>query len=100
MIASERPLLLVMDDLQWAEPSTMLLLAHLCRRPIPRVVIVATVRERWSRSKDAAMLDAAFSASNVERIQLEGLDRGAVADLLTIPPADVRPTSCPSDCVG
>ena len=30
-----------------------------CRRR-SRVVIVATVRERWSRSKDAAMLDAAF----------------------------------------
>ena len=43
-IAEDAPLLLVVDDLQWAEPSTLLLLHHLARAAIPRVAIVSTVR--------------------------------------------------------
>ena len=82
--AAERPVLLVVDDLQWAEPSTMLLLAHLARREVAGVAIVSTVRGRGSIGHAGSLLDSSGSSSLVEVVELQGLDRGAVSEFVTL----------------
>ena len=43
-IAADSPILIVVDDLQWADPSTRSLLGHLVRLDIPGLLLLATVR--------------------------------------------------------
>src|SRR5262249_15405590 len=92
-IAAERPLLIVVDDLQWAEPSTLLLLGHLARRAVPRTALVATVRR--DKAKDATELFGELGADRwLKIIGLRGLDRGEVAELVALragqtPPDDL-----------
>lgn len=78
--ARSRPLMLVVDDAQWADPSTLLLLVHLA--PLVRsmaVLVVATVRD--SVDTAPAVTDLLRRAS---RIRLTGLSsddvRGLVED--------------------
>jgi len=46
--AAERPLLLVLDDLHWAERPTLLLLRHLVRAELGPVFLLASRRPRWT----------------------------------------------------
>jgi Protein kinase domain/AAA ATPase domain len=51
--AAERPLLLVLDDLQWAPRPTMLLLRHVLRAAAPgRVLVLGTVRTNDRAGED------------------------------------------------
>ena len=49
-MAADQPLLVVVDDLQWAQPSTRLLLDHLVRQDVPGVALLATVRREHRSS--------------------------------------------------
>lgn len=80
------PVLLVVDDLQWADTSTLALLDHLVRADrTGRLLVVATVRRPAGRPTpelDRLLLDLRRE-QRVDEIDLEGVDGDAVADLLT-----------------
>ncbi|HET6548049.1 MAG TPA: AAA family ATPase [Solirubrobacter sp.] len=68
--ARERPLVVVLDDLQWADPSTALLLEHLLEEPpAARLLVIGTRREGGP------------ALAGAERIALPGLDREATRAL-------------------
>lgn len=94
-IGAHRALLLVIDDLQWADPLALIAIRHLLNRlePTP-VTIVATARNedpayRHSAAKLVSRLDSAVPSS---RLLLEGLQPEEVVSLVrrrepTIEPA-------------
>jgi DNA-binding winged helix-turn-helix (wHTH) protein/tetratricopeptide (TPR) repeat protein/energy-coupling factor transporter ATP-binding protein EcfA2 len=58
-VASDRPLLLVLEDLHWADPSTVDLLAWLARRTTPaRLLVAATYRPADALAGGAPIGDA------------------------------------------
>jgi DNA-binding winged helix-turn-helix (wHTH) protein len=84
-LANERPLILVIDELQWADPSTIELVASLGRRREPsRLLVVATVRS--SAFSQALQLTRMITELVARRrgvsIPLAGLDEQAVGDYL------------------
>ena len=83
-ITAERPLVMVVDDLQWAEPSTLLLLAHLMRRSAPRTAVVATIRRPEGGGNVAGPLGDLGGGRSVEIVQLKGLESDEVSDLVAV----------------
>ena len=81
-LAPSRPLLLVLDDLHWAEPPTIRLMRHLAARSAdaPRM-IVATYRDT-ELSPFAESVASLYRDLEVERVALAGLRQDAVAALL------------------
>jgi DNA-binding SARP family transcriptional activator len=82
VVAVGRPALLVLDDLHWAEASTIRLVRHLATRPtgMPRMLI-ATYRDTEAHSP-AVELAGLSRELSVERIALAGLSPDAVGRLL------------------
>jgi class 3 adenylate cyclase/tetratricopeptide (TPR) repeat protein len=77
----EEPLLLVLDDLQWAAKPTLLLLRHVVRSPMKRVFIVGTYRDT-ELTHDHPLVEVVADLrreGGVERISLSGLDDVGVA---------------------
>jgi DNA-binding CsgD family transcriptional regulator/tetratricopeptide (TPR) repeat protein len=81
-IAAEQPLLLVVDDVHWAEPSTLLLLAHLVRRAVPGTALVATLRPAESVADPAVMLGDLGTDNTIDVVELAGLDAAEIGDLI------------------
>jgi class 3 adenylate cyclase/tetratricopeptide (TPR) repeat protein len=84
--ASEhQPVVLVLDDLQWADKGSMLLLRHLASAdPTMRVLILGTYRDS-ELSNAEALLDALAALRRLEgitRIELVGLDHTGVVALM------------------
>jgi predicted ATPase len=78
-VASNRRLVIVLDDLHWADEPSLELLRHVVRSldGLPVMVVVAT-RDVEARSSPAvAMLAQLRREIDVERIALEGLDLDA-----------------------
>jgi class 3 adenylate cyclase/tetratricopeptide (TPR) repeat protein len=79
------PVVIVLDDLHWADKSTLSLLRHLVASPVPmRVLVLATYRDS-DLSRGDALRDALASlwrAPGVERLALGGLDDPAVLAML------------------
>lgn len=90
-IAEERPLLLVVDDLQWAEPSTLLLLGHLARSAVPRTALVATARRDDFGKAPADLLGDLGTTRSIEILEVGGLDDGEVAELVALRAGDTPP---------
>jgi DNA-binding SARP family transcriptional activator len=84
--AAARPLCLVIDDLQWADPDSLQLLAELWSRPHTlRVLWLVTVRddEHPPGASLAALVNRAIHPSaSTTVVPLAGLSRAAVADLM------------------
>ncbi len=83
--AADRPLLLVLDDLQWADTPTVLLLRDVVRQsPGCALLVLATQREREAEPSDTlARLLAELRGENLmERISLSGLADSEIAELL------------------
>jgi tetratricopeptide (TPR) repeat protein len=78
-LSEERPLLLVLEDLHWADKPTLLLLLHLLRAPEPlRLLVVGTYRETelgWSDPLAGALAELRRERTGT-RLRLEGLDEG------------------------
>ncbi|HEX2415381.1 MAG TPA: AAA family ATPase, partial [Thermoleophilaceae bacterium] len=83
--ARRGPVLVVLDDLHWADQATLLLLSHLVRSPLERVALAGAYREsELSRTQALAGALADLRRDRlVERIPLSGLDQAEVAGLVT-----------------
>ena len=78
-------LLLVLDDLQWADEASAVLLADVVRQLRGTLILVlATYRESAASDDDmsAGLLLRLSADANTERVALRGLPAGAVADIL------------------
>lgn len=83
--AGERPLLLVIDDLQWADTPTVLLLRDVARQaPGSALLVVATYREQELEPSDtlARLLGELRREDVMHRISLPGLENPEIAKLL------------------
>ncbi|HET6533752.1 MAG TPA: AAA family ATPase, partial [Actinoplanes sp.] len=75
------PVVVILDDLQWADASTLGLLRFVARQPLPgAVVLVGAYRPGEARGDVAAGL--ADLAAAAELITLQGLGRDEIADLV------------------
>ncbi|NMO54000.1 AAA family ATPase [Actinoplanes sp. TBRC 11911] len=83
-IAARRPLLLVIDDLQWADVASLQLFGHLAARLPDGVVIVGALRDRAPvpGSELARMLAAASRLPQHRRIRLGPLGEAEVSELV------------------
>ncbi len=80
-LAAERPVLLVIDDLQWADASTLELLDFLARAPRPASVGLVVAFRRTELQPEARRRIGGLVAQAAS-IHLEGLDVEAVHRLL------------------
>ncbi len=86
MVANDTPVLMVLDDLHWADKATLLLLRHLLRADLDlRLLVVATYRDtEVDRTHAFAEVLADLRREiAVERIAVTGLERRAVQQLVT-----------------
>jgi predicted ATPase len=78
-------LLIVLDDVQWADPPTLQLLVHIARAVrSSRLVILATYRDTETRGREAmsSALAALAREDSVTRVRLVGLTEAEVATQL------------------
>ena len=82
-VSRERPVVVVLDDLHWADAASLALLRHLVAAdPATRVLVIATYRDNELSHADALVetLAALRRQPGVSRIDLAGLDdTGVVA---------------------
>jgi class 3 adenylate cyclase/tetratricopeptide (TPR) repeat protein len=84
-LSHSQPVVLVLDDLQWADKGSLLLLRHLAAAgQAIRVLILGTYRDRELSSSHplTSTLAALHRQSRVSRIELAGLDDTGVVALL------------------
>jgi ATP/maltotriose-dependent transcriptional regulator MalT len=78
------PLVLVLDDLHWADAGSVELLGALLRRPPAAAVLVAlAVRPRQAPERVAAALERAHRAGTLLRVDVGALTRGEARELLS-----------------
>jgi hypothetical protein len=83
--SSDEPVLLVLDDLQWAAKPTLLLLRHVMRSPQPARLLVLGIYRDTELSQGhplVEMLADLRRQAGVERLSLSGLDQAAVASFM------------------
>jgi len=86
--AAERGLLVVLEDLQWADRTSLLLLRHLAGELArSRLLVVATFRETTDTPL-AGLLSALLRAGDARPIRLTGLSRPDIAQWLRLAEAD------------
>jgi class 3 adenylate cyclase/tetratricopeptide (TPR) repeat protein len=83
--SAHQPVVLVLDDLQWADTASLLLLRHVIASELPmRVLVLGAHRDSelsWSHPF-LETLAALRRQDGVSRIELAGLDDAGVVDLL------------------
>jgi DNA-binding CsgD family transcriptional regulator len=92
MLAAERPLLLALEDLHWADRSTLELLSFLARNLVgERVVLVGTARTEDIATDDPAgrTLGELARLATATRVDLHGLDASAFEALIAATGADL-----------
>ncbi|WP_432826944.1 ATP-binding protein [Dactylosporangium sp. CA-092794] len=83
--SARRPLLVTLEDLHWADPSSLRLLYHLAEHLGPaRVLVVVTRRRHPEPAGLLAEAGAAFGRRHALRLDLAGLDEDGVAGLATL----------------
>ncbi|GIG92308.1 hypothetical protein Pen02_72440 [Plantactinospora endophytica] len=83
-VAAERPVLLVLDDLQWADAASLQLFGHLAGRLPAGTAIIGALRDRAPTpgSDLSRVLAAASRLSSHRRIRLGPLSLAEVAELI------------------
>jgi ATP/maltotriose-dependent transcriptional regulator MalT len=82
-LAAARPLVLILDDVHWADPASVELLGALLRRPPAAAVLLAlAVRPRQMPQRLAAALERAQRETALTRIELGALTPGEARELL------------------
>ena len=87
LIAQDAPTVLLLDDLHWADPASIDLIAALVRRPISAPVLLA-LSFRAGMAPDA--LASALAAPSLTLIDLAPLDRACCAELIGAEPDSNR----------
>jgi DNA-binding SARP family transcriptional activator len=85
MVSQHQPVVLVLDDLQWADKGSLLLLRHLtAAEQQVRILILATYRDSELAHTDSLRdtLGVLRRHSGVSRVELGGLDDRAVVSFL------------------
>jgi tetratricopeptide (TPR) repeat protein len=80
--SADEPLVVVLDDLQWAAKPTLLLLRHVARSPEPRRVLILGTYRDSELSHGHPLVEVLADLrrqSDVERISITGLGSSAVA---------------------
>ena len=83
--AAHQPVLLVLDDLHWADHGSLLLMRHVAiTQPVPNLLVLGTYRDTDvdRRHPLQSMLAELRRRGEVERIALEGLDTHEIAELM------------------
>jgi DNA-binding CsgD family transcriptional regulator/tetratricopeptide (TPR) repeat protein len=78
---ADRPVLVALDDLQWADAATVAALRTFCARPLPALVVLARRRDGGGHPVDR--LFTALAAQGAQRRVLGPLAEDAAVDLLT-----------------
>jgi class 3 adenylate cyclase/tetratricopeptide (TPR) repeat protein len=83
-IGRTHPVLLVLDDLHWADPASLRLLEHVLSSdaPGPLLVVLTSRTEPQEDREHLRLLGALPRTVDVERISLRGLDRAQLGELL------------------
>ena len=83
--AARSPLLIVLEDLHWADATSLQLLRHLASSGRPMPVAVLVTRRTTEATSSESLVDtlAALARAGAERLRLDGLDDGSVGALLT-----------------
>lgn len=84
-VADERPVLLVLDDLQWADDDTLLLVRHLLRRAGDAPILVVAITRDHDLEPGHTLGEVVQALDRdgwVRRLELGGLPEGDVAALL------------------
>ena len=81
-LAKSQPVVLVVDDLPWADaPSAQALSYALRRTQSQRIGLVAAARREWLTERPTTAIDA-LDTHQVSRIRLEGVSPSALGELL------------------
>jgi DNA-binding SARP family transcriptional activator len=83
--AKERPVLLVLDDLQWADDDTLLLMRHLVRHAGDAAVLVVAITRDHDLEPGHTLGDVVLSLDHdgwVRRLPLRGLAEAEVLELV------------------
>ena len=82
--AWNRPLLLVLEDIHWADATSLQLLRHLAASAPTAPLVVVTTRRTADGHPVDHLVDtmAALARAGAERVRLDGLDDAAVGHLL------------------
>jgi tetratricopeptide (TPR) repeat protein len=83
--SGHEPVLMILDDLQWAAKPTLLLLRHIARSPKGmRLLIVGTYRDTELHHDHplVELLADLRGQTGIERLSLSGIDQAAVADFM------------------
>ena len=77
-------LVVVLEDVHWADATSLQLLAHLAERPTPAPLLLLTTRRSTEEHSSPQMLDtlAVLARAGAERLRLDGLERPEVGHLL------------------
>jgi hypothetical protein len=82
-LAATKPLVMLLDDVQWADAASIELLGALLRRPPAAAVLLALgARPRQLPERLASALERASRAGSLVRLELSGLQRDEAAALL------------------
>jgi class 3 adenylate cyclase/tetratricopeptide (TPR) repeat protein len=84
-VSANQPVVLVLDDLQWADKGSLLLLRHLVASDVPmRLLVVGTYRDSELANANALVdtLASLRRLDRVSRIELVGLDDTGVMALM------------------
>ena len=82
-LAATQPLVLILDDVHWADPASVDLLAALLREPpAAATLLVLAARPHQLSDRLGAALDRADRHGGLARVPLGGLPREATAELL------------------
>ncbi len=82
--ATNAPVLVVLEDLHWADASSLLLLRHLAASPPAGPVTMVCTRRTTEARTDESLVDtmAALARAGAERVRLDGIDEDSVRTLL------------------
>ncbi|MFQ6172065.1 BTAD domain-containing putative transcriptional regulator [Oryzobacter sp. R7] len=83
--AAVRPLVVVLEDVHWADDSSLRLLRHLADAPPAAPLTVVATRRTTETRTGSALVDTlgALARAGAERVRLDGLDDASVRRLLT-----------------
>ncbi len=87
LVAAGRPLVLVIDDLHWADPATRELLEHLVRRPPAQSLLIAAGLRPGEAGERLLAAQRSSAAVGLVTLDLRPLERAAAERLLAAVPA-------------